>query len=265
MSILKWVGGKKQLLGRLKEHFPENVTNFYEPFGGSLTVTLCVLEKYPSLNNIYVADMNPKLVNLYNQVKNNKKKFIDVAELQLKLNEDYYTLRKKFNTTQNKLEEAVLMWILNKKCFNGLYRVNKSGIFNVPEGKTSVNWEQQVENVKIFAERIKNVSIECCDFRRFFEINPKPQKGDLVYVDPPYWNTFTAYTGMDFGEQEQRDLHQICSTLNCNVVCSNSNTDFIKDLYNNFEIHEIEARRSINRDATNRSAQLIEVIMKKCV
>jgi DNA adenine methylase len=258
------VGGKKQLLDKLQEHFPPDIVNFYEPFGGSLSVTLYVIDKYPSLKNIYVADMNPKLVNLYKHVRNNTKKFIEATELQLKLNEDYYTLREKFNTTQNKLEEAVLMWILNKKCFNGLYRVNKSGKFNVPEGKSNVNWEQQIQNIKIFAEKIKKVSIETCDFRRFFETYPEPQRGDLVYVDPPYWDTFTAYTGLEFSEREQRELHKICSNLKCNVVCSNSNTDFIKELYNNFDIHEIEARRSVNSDASKRSPQLVEVIMKKC-
>ncbi len=261
MSILKWVGGKRQLLERLEEHFPTDILSFYEPFGGSLTVTLCVLEKYPSVKNVYVADMNPKLVNLYNQIKNNLDRFIGVAELQLKLNEDYYTLREKFNTTQNKIEEAVLMWILNKKCFNGLYRVNKSGKFNVPEGKNSVNWEQQIENLKRFSDKIKNVSIECCDFRVFFERH-KPVNSDLVYIDPPYWDTFTSYTGLDFGEKEQRDLYNICSKLNCKVVCSNSNTDFIKNLYKDFTIHEVDARRTINRDSSKRSPpQPVEVIM----
>ena len=260
MSILKWVGGKRQLLTRLEEHVPPVVINFYEPFGGSLTVTLWIMEKYPYIENIYVADSNPKLVNLYTQLKKNPKRFIDVVELQLKLDENYYILRNKFNTTYSKLEEAVLMWILNKKCFNGLYRVNKSGHFNVPEGKNSVSWEQQIENLKKFAVKIRNVSIECCDFRDFFQ-KYKPSRNDLVYVDPPYWDTFTSYTSTVFGEQEQRDLHRICSDLQCKVVCSNSNTDFVKELYSNFIIHEVDARRSINRDATKRTPQPVEVIM----
>lgn len=260
MSILKWVGGKKQILNKLEEYFPPEIKNFYEPFGGSLTVTLWVLEKYPSVENIYVADSNPKLVNLYKQIQNNPKRFINIARECLKLDCDYYILRERFNCTQDEIEEAVLMWILNKRCFNGLYRVNKSGKFNVPEGKNSVNWEQQLENIKNFSEKIKNIKIECCDFRAFFQKHT-PGEGDLVYVDPPYWDTFTAYTGTDFGEQEQRDLHRLCSGARCTVICSNSNTDFIKELYSDFDIHEIDVRRSVNRDASKRASQPVEVIM----
>jgi DNA adenine methylase len=149
MSILKWVGGKRQLLSELDAHFPEECKRYYEPFGGSLTVTLHVYERYPNAR-IYVSDINPKLINLYTQLKKNPKKFIEVLDLTLQLNEDYTILREKFNTTQHKLEEAVLMFILNKKCFNGIYRVNKSGKFNVPEGKEFCGLEQSEGKFKNF-------------------------------------------------------------------------------------------------------------------
>ena len=261
-SVLKWVGGKRQLLDRLSQHFPKNFTRFYEPFGGSLTVTLWVLDNYPDVQSIFVADSNPRLVNLYKQIQKNPKKFLEVVDIYIELDSDYYELREKFNSTTNKLEEAVLMWLLNKKCFNGLYRVNKSGNFNVPEGKSSVNWEQQKENLKKFSDKINNkkISIECCDFQDFFKIH-KPTSSDLVYVDPPYWDTFTAYTGTTFGEQEQKLLCTLCSELPSSVVCSNSNNDFIKNLYSDFEIHEVDARRSINCDASKRESRPVEVIM----
>ena len=262
MSILKWVGGKKQLVNDLDNHFPTSCKNFFEPFGGSLTVTLHVYEKYPNAK-IYVSDINPKLVNMYLQLKNKPKKFIEAVDLTLKLNEDYAILREKFNSTDNKLEEAILMFILNKKCFNGIYRVNKSGKFNVPEGKNSVDWDRQKENLKTFSNFLNDprVHIFNDNFRDFFNKH-KPKPGDLVYVDPPYWETFTSYDGNGFTETDQRDLCTLCGSLKCDVVCSNSNTDMIKELYTkNFDVHELEVKRMVNRDPTKRTGT--EVIMVK--
>lgn len=263
MSILKWVGGKRQLLSELDKHFPIECNNYYEPFGGSLTVTLHIYEKYPN-TNIHVSDINPKLVNLYTQLKKNPKKFIEVLDLTLQLNEDYSILREKFNTTQHKLEEAVLMFILNKKCFNGIYRVNKSGNFNVPEGKNSVDWDSQKENLKKFSNFLKDprVHIFNDNFRDFFKKH-KPKKGDLVYVDPPYWDTFTSYDGTGFTETDQKDLCELCKSLKSAVICSNSNTDMIKDIYGEvFDIHVLDVRRTVNRDPTKRTGTELVIVKK---
>lgn len=265
MSILKWVGGKKQLLNRLDEHLPDSVNNFYEPFGGSLTVTMHILERYPNVQNVYVADINSRLINMYLQLKKNPDRFVEALEIILELNENYNAVRERFNSTKNMFEQGVLMFYLNKKCFNGIYRVNKSGGFNVPEGKNSVDWENQKNNLRRFAEVLQDPRIHIinADYRKFFEQhNPKP--GDLVYVDPPYWDTFTSYDGSGFDEADQRDLFDLCKSLDCCVIASNSDKDFIRELYGgHFTIHEVSVRRSVNRNATDRRGT--EVIMLKNV
>lgn len=263
MSVLKWVGSKKQILNELDNYFPPTCNTYYEPFGGSLTVTLHVYKKYPNAK-IYVSDINSKIINLYTQLKNNTEKFIEVLDLIIQINEEYSVLREKFNTTQNKLEEAVLMFILNKKCFNGIYRVNKSGKFNVPEGKNSVDWNSQKENIKKFSNFLKDPRVHICNenFRDFF-IKHKPNHNDFVYVDPPYWDTFTSYDGSGFTETEQRDLCNIVKSLKCCVVCSNSNTDMIKEIYEqNFKIHTLNVKRMVNRDPAKRTGSELIMIKK---
>lgn len=263
MSILKWVGGKRQLLNELDKYFPMTCNNYYEPFGGSLTVTLHVYEKYPNIN-IYVSDINPKLINLYTQLKKNLNKFLEVLDIILALKEDYNVLREKFNTTKNKLEEAVLLFILNKRCFNGIYRVNKLGKFNVPEGKNSIDWDSQKENLKKFSKFLKDprVHISNSNFRDFFK-QYKITVDDLVYIDPPYWDTFTSYDGTGFSETDQKDLCNICKNIPCNIICSNSNTDMIKEIYGDvFDIHVLDVRRTVNRDPTKRTGTELVMVKK---
>ena len=263
MSILKWVGGKRQLLNELDKYFPTTCNNYYEPFGGSLTVTLHAYEKYPNAN-IYVSDINPKLINLYTQLKKNLNKFLEVLDIILALKEDYNVLREKFNTTKNKLEEAVLFFILNKRCFNGIYRVNKLGKFNVPEGKNSIDWDSQKENLKKFSNFLKDsrVHISNNNFRDFFK-QCKITVNDLVYVDPPYWDTFTSYDGTGFSETDQKDLCNICKNIPCNITCSNSNTDMIKEIYGDvFDIHVLDVRRTVNRDPTKRTGTELVMVKK---
>lgn len=263
MSILKWVGGKRQLLERLSEHLPPEVNNYYEPFGGSLTMTMYILEKYPNIQSIHVSDVNTRLINLYTQLKNKLKKFIDVLDILLQMNEEYTTLRERFNTSSNLLEQAVLMFILNKRCFNGLYRVNKSGLFNVPEGKNNVDWNNQKENLKKFSKFLKDprVHIYNMNYQDFFK-KFSPVEGDLVYIDPPYWDTFVSYDGSGFSEDDQKNLCTLSNSFGCHVVASNSNNDFIKNLYGSaFQIHEVSVRRSVNSDSSNRKGT--ELIMVK--
>ena len=163
MSILKWVGGKRQLLNKLDEYLPQTVNNYYEPFGGSLTMTLHIYEKYPNIQNIYVSDINTRLINLYKQLKINTDKFMEILDILLELNEDYSVIRDRFNVTTSKLEQSVLMFIINKRCFNGIYRVNKSGKFNVPEGKNKVDWDNQKNNLKRFSKFLNNNNVNICN------------------------------------------------------------------------------------------------------
>ena len=265
MSALKWVGGKRQLLNTLKDKFPEKIKTFYEPFGGSLTVTLYVLENI-EVENIVVSDINSKLVNFYNQAKKNVEKLIE--KVKTFVEEDYYECRTIFNETTDLLEQGALFFYLNKKCFNGLYRVNKKGGYNVPIGKTNVNWENNFNNLRSFSKKIKlkKIKIENLSYTSFFEKYSKNMtKDDLVYLDPPYYDTFVSYDGHGFSIDDQINLCEICSKLGCHVVASNSNTEFIKKLYekNIFEIEEVDAYRHINSDATKRGKQSVEVICTK--
>ena len=266
MSILKWVGGKRQLLDQLQKSFPGEVKKFYEPFGGSLTVTLRVLEMYPNVEEVHVADINPKLMNLYIQVRDHLSDFEKLFRETMNKNDEYYIMRDRFNFSRDPLEQAVLLFILNKKCFNGLYRVNKKGHFNVPEGKNQVNWEQQISNLKNFSEILndKRVHLYNMDFKTFFEkFSGTIDDGDLTYIDPPYWETFTGYDGSEFTESDQRYLKDCAATLKGTVVCSNSNTPFTKELYKDFQVQEVNARRSINRNASKRGPTNVEIICVK--
>lgn len=265
MSALKWVGGKKQLLKELEQKFPKKIHSFYEPFGGSLTVTLYVLENL-ECEKIFVSDINSKLVNFYTQVKTDVENVITkTKEL---IDNDYYENRKLFNATTDKVEQAALFLFLNKSCFNGVYRVNKKGDFNVPIGRNTVNWENNFNNLRLFSEKIKSkkIKIENLNYTDFFKKYKKNMtSNDLVYVDPPYYETFVSYDGYGFSEDDQIRLCELCAESNCQVIASNSNTDFIKKLYaeNNFTIEEVDAYRFINRNAKNRDKKPVEILCVK--
>jgi DNA adenine methylase len=149
-----------------------------------------------------------------------------------------------------------------------MYRVNKKGGYNVPIGKTNVNWENNFNNLRSFSKKIKlkKIKIENLSYTSFFEKYSKNMtKDDLVYLDPPYYDTFVSYDGHGFSIDDQINLCEICSKLGCHVVASNSNTEFIKKLYekNIFEIEEVDAYRHINSDAAKRGKQSVEVICTK--
>jgi len=267
MSALKWVGGKRQLLRELENKFPKKIKNFYEPFGGSLTVTLYVLENL-ECERIFVSDINTKLINFFNKTIDNVELLI--KHIKIYKDNDYYECRNLFNENQsdNSIEEAALFFYLNKKCFNGIYRVNKHGGYNVPIGRNSVNWENNFNNLRNFSNKIKSnkITIENLNYKKFFEkYTESISEDDLVYIDPPYYDTFVSYDGYGFSEDDQVTLCDTCSKLNCTVIASNSNTEFTRNLYtkNNFNIEEINAYRFINRNGQDRNKKPVEIICVK--
>jgi DNA adenine methylase len=263
LSAIKWVGGKRQLFKTLDSVFPQKIKNFIEPFGGSLSVSLHVLTKY-DVGTIHVADINKKLINFYEQIR------MDVDEVVGHLRrfiaaDDYYMARNAFNSVTDPIDSAALFFYINKSCYNGLYRVNLKGGFNVPKGRNNINWDNQIEHLREFATNIQSSKLHLYNmgYETFME-QFTFSEGDLVYADPPYWDTFVAYDGHGFKQEDQEKLYDICSNINCTVVCSNSNTDFIKELYSpTFSIREVDATRSINSDKTKRGKAKVEVIMKK--
>lgn len=263
LSAIKWVGGKRQLFKTLDSVFPRKIKNFIEPFGGSLSVTLHVLTNY-EVETLHVADINKKLINFYEQIRTDTEAVIESIREFIDA-DDYYTARDTFNNEMDPIRSAALFFYINKSCYNGLYRVNLKGGFNVPKGKNNINWDNQIEHLREFARNIQSSKLHLynMDYESFME-QFKFSKNDLIYADPPYWNTFAAYDGHGFTKEDQEKLYDICSKARCTVVCSNSNTDFIKELYSpTFSIQDVEATRSINSDKTKRGKAKVEVIMKK--
>jgi len=268
-SVIKWVGGKRQLLATILDaKLPPVIHNFYEPFGGSLTVSLYVIQNRTVTGTIYVSDINNKLVTMYNHVKTVPELVIQKMQEFVGL-DDYYTCRAMFNDSVNHgtVTQSALFLILNKTGFNGLYRVNKKGQYNVPIGRNTVNWDNQFDCIRELSNVLNktNIVIEALGYDIFFKKYQPGNTGDVVYADPPYWDTFCAYDGHGFSKNDQEQLCKYLTKVNATVIASNSNTDFIKDLYTGagFDVEVVNAARYINRDGTRRGKQPVEVVMTK--
>ena len=259
--FVKWAGGKRQILDKLKEHLPEEYNTYYEPFvgGGAL-----LFELEPQ--NAVINDFNDELINVYkvlcDEVKFNKMiKLLNKHEAKHS-EEYYYEIRNKDRNKRSfkKLAEhtrAARTIYLNKACFNGLYRVNSKGEFNVPFGKKDkVNtYEGSNLNLLNYYLSSNNFQILNGDFEKAVET---AQKGDFIYFDPPYdsdTSTFTSYTEVGFGKNEQIRLAKVFKDLSnrgCYVMLSNHNTKLINELYSEFNLHVIEAKRNINSNGQKR-------------
>ena len=259
--FVKWAGGKRQILEKLKKYIPENFNTYYEPFvgGGALLFDLAP-------KNAVINDSNEELMNVFNVLCNEKlynKMCKYLNKFERKHCEDfYYELRnidrnKRKFSRMNVCKKAARTIYLNKACFNGLYRVNSKGEFNVPFGKKlKVNTYdgENLLNVHTYLT-LNNVSILCTDFESAV---CTAKKGDFIYFDPPYdsdTNTFNSYTETGFNKDEQRRLARIFKELSdkgCFVMLSNHNTILIQELYKDYNIHIIEAKRSINSNGKKR-------------
>lgn len=261
--FLKWAGGKRQLLPQLREHFPAQYNTYYEPFVGAGAV---LFDLKPS--NAVINDTNTELINLYNVIKDKEKLEILIEDLKTHKNESgYFYEVREWDRKDNYNElpdykKASRFIYLNKTCFNGLYRVNSKGYFNVPFGKYK-NPDYVNENVlRAVHEYLNgnNIQILNGDFEKAVE---NASSGDFVYFDPPYdpvskTSSFTAYSKDNFGEEEQIRLRDTFKTLyekGCYVLLSNSNTDFINEIYSEIpgvNIIKVDANRSINSKGDKR-------------
>lgn len=278
--FLKWAGGKGQLLHEIKKYYPFNteITKYAEPFVGGGAVLFDILGKY-DLKEIYISDINVELMNAYKMVRDN----IDalVENLYLLQNEfsfldtedrKYYynKIRNKFNDlkvngdTNENIEKAALMIFLNKTCFNGLYRVNKKGQFNVPMGAYKNPLICDEENLRLVSEKLQDVTIVCGDYREAADFIDEKT---FVYFDPPYrplteTSGFTAYTENLFNDAEQIELAKFVDLMDkkgAKIVISNSdpkNTNlednFFDDIYSKHNINRVEANRMINSKGASR-------------
>lgn len=267
--FVKWVGGKRQILDKLKEYVPVEYNTYYEPFVGGGALLFELAPKHAVIN-----DLNKELMNTY-KVLCDEEKFKKMCRV---LNnyeanhseEFYYEIRNKDRNknTYNKLSDytrAARTIYLNKACFNGLYRVNSKGEFNVPYGKkTKVNTYDGNNLITVSNYLTMNdIKILNVDYK---EALKTAKKGDFVYIDPPYDSDtaiFTNYTETGFNKDSQRELAFVFKELSDKgvfVMLSNYNTTLIQDLYKGYHIHLIEAKRNINANAKKRGS-VFEVII----
>ena len=281
--FIKWVGGKGQLLSEINKLYPvelgKNINKYAEIFVGGGAVLFDILSKY-KLDEVYISDKNLELINTYKSIRDNVdiliKSLKEMEEQYIPLDnenrKDYYYKKReeynslKINIEENNIEKAVLFIFLNKTCFNGLYRVNKKGEFNVPIGTYKKPKICDEENLKNVSMALKKVKIVYADYRESEEFIDNKT---FVYIDPPYrplniTSSFTSYTENDFSDKEQIELAEYINVLNkkgAKIVISNSdpkNNDiddnFFDKLYKNYNINRVKATRMLNSNANLRGA-----------
>jgi DNA adenine methylase len=260
-KFVKWAGGKTQLIEQFIPLFPKKFNRYLEPFVGSGAVFFYVIQKLQP-SEIIISDTNEELINAYQIIKEDVEKLI----IELKQHKEYHIVegKKYYSTIRSTspndlpdLERAARFIYLNKTCFNGLYRVNSKGQFNVPMGSYKNPDIIQEEKLRLISKLLQNVTIKIMSFERVLDL---AKKGDFIYFDPPYYplqkgKSFTTYTKDNFLEEEQKLLAEIFTKLDqkgCLVMESNSETEFIKKLYPEFNVNIVKARRMINCDGSKR-------------
>lgn len=257
-TFVKWAGGKKQLIEQFKPFFPEKIERYLEPFVGGGAVLFYVLKNYKP-KKVFIFDINEELINTYEVIKNDVENLIiELKKLkQLHNKEHYYKIRAEDPKLLSSLTRASRFIYLNKTCFNGLYRVNSKGGFNVPMGSYKNPSILNEDDLKEISKLLKKVKIIKGDFSECLKY---VKKEDFIYFDPPYYplkkgQSFTTYTKGNFLDKEQKQLKEVFSKLDkkgCKVMLSNSDTKFIKNLYKDYKISFVQATRMINCDGKGR-------------
>lgn len=266
--FVKWAGGKRQLLTQIKERMPEQYNNYFEPFVGGGAVLFGLLPA-----NALINDINKALINTYRQIRNVPEEFLKaVNKLDEEMWEDgkeyYYFLRENYNDKLMKaefdVELAALFVFMNKHCFNGLYRVNGKGLFNVPYNN-SRRVSVDEKSIRETSKYLKGVTIIEGDFEVACK---KAKNGDFIFIDSPYAplnpTSFEAYTKEGFDIESHKRLAKLFDDLTargCYCMLTNHNTALINELYGNkgYKIDVVSVKRMINSDASNRVGE--EVII----
>jgi DNA adenine methylase len=262
--FLKWVGGKAQLLAQFDRLFPKQIDSYYEPFIGGGAVFFHLKHRFPQMR-ARLCDINDELINAYQAVRDFPLPLMQRLDEHLtNYNADreryYYLVRSQHQLPRAEIvERAARMIFLNKTCFNGLWRVNGRGEFNVPIGSHKNPALYGRENIVAASAALKGVTLATYDFRRTLM---EAKAGDFAYVDPPYapvssTANFTSYAKEDFGPAEQQELAAVFAAAakrGVRLMLSNSDVPFIRHLYQGFAIHTVSARRAINRDGAKRGA-----------
>ena len=279
--FVKWAGGKGSLINQLTKYYPQGLLNgeidtYIEPFVGGGAVLINILKQY-KIKNAYAFDINKDLINCYKVIQENVEELISqlqsMQEKYINYSTEerakyYYAVRDEYNSDslndEISVKRASEFIFLNRTCFNGLYRVNKAGKFNVPSGKYKNPTICDEENLRNLSQLIKDVKFIYGDYTKSEEyINNKT----FVYFDPPYRplnisSGFTSYTKEDFDDNDQKELASYYGKLhqkNVNLMLSNSNPkntnkedNFFEEIYKGFNINEVYAKRMINANASGR-------------
>ena len=279
--FVKWAGGKGSLISQLNNFYPFELENgiirkYVEPFVGGGAVLIDILQKY-DIKEVYAFDINIDLINCYKVIQKNVEYLIEELDkkqneyLKLEMDERqkyFYSVRKEYNSYKLEKEldikRASEFIFLNRTCFNGLYRVNKNGEFNVPSGKYKNPTICDSKNLRNLSYLIRNVYFEYGDYKKSSKyIDDKT----FVYFDPPYrplsvTSAFTSYTKEDFNDENQKELARYYEELhrkNAKLMLSNSNPKninkedtFFEEIYKGFNINEVFAKRMINADSAGR-------------
>lgn len=261
VPVVKWVGGKRQIIDEIITYVPDSFSTYYEPFLGGGAV---LFELQP--NKAVVNDVNEELMNIYEVIKDNVDELIEgLKRHKIKNDKAYFYEIRELDRNREQynlltpVERASRIIYLNKTCYNGLFRVNKSGEFNAPFGNyknPNIVNETTLRAVSAYFNKAK-IRFTCQDFEDALKWS---RKGAFVYLDPPYdpvseTASFTGYDKGGFDRNEQIRLKKTCDKLNkkgIKFLLSNSATDFIMDLYQDYKIEVIQAKRAINSKADRR-------------
>lgn len=278
--FLKWAGGKTQLISDIEKALPKNLSNqrftYIEPFVGSGAVLFWMLNNFPQIEKAVINDINSDLINTYKIVSSKPKELVSLLDqfhneyhsLQTKEEEQksyYYQKRELYNLREtSKSTQAALFIFLNKTCFNGLYRVNKSNGFNVPKGSSATPPICDANNIYAVSNALQKVEFLCGDFEKTLQT---ATSNSFFYFDPPYkplsnTSSFNTYTKDEFNDDEQFRLRDFCKSLdiighkwmlsNSDLKSKNPDDTFFDDMYSQFNISRVEARRSINAQGDKR-------------
>ncbi|MCL1857781.1 MAG: DNA adenine methylase [Oscillospiraceae bacterium] len=266
--VLKWVGGKRQLLDELVPLLPNKITTYCEPFvgGGAL-----LFELQPKV--AYVNDINDELIGVYNVIKNDVEALI-IALQHFKNESDYFYSVRDWDRDKSKyfslsdIDKAARMLYLNKTCYNGLFRVNNAGEFNSPFGNYRNPNIVNAPTLRAVSSYLSTATVHLSAYD-YKEVLKKLPKGTFVYLDPPYdpvsdTANFTGYSRGGFSQTDQIALRSVCDELNANGIkfmLSNSATKFIKEQYASYNITTVQAKRIINSDSSKRG-EVDEVVVR---
>lgn len=269
-SFLKWLGGKYRLFDQIKNYMPASITHYVEPFVGGGGMLFQVLDNYPSIKSVIINDLNTDLINCYKIAKERPEELISLldsieqeyilSEREARRKQFYYDMREKYNKHDlDELNTAAYFIFLNKSGYNGLYRVNGKGEFNVPCGchfrriynkDRILECSKALQKVTILNKNFSKLDLDFSD--------------SVVYLDPPYMHVFNGYTDNGFSGQMQTELKEFCDRIDAaggTFLLSNSNCEEIKELYSDYNINYVYAQYMVNSDASQRKNKIIEVLV----